>query len=153
MTHRDECTLCKQYAKHAVAVLEKLTVEIPSHWIELAFWMAWPRMVACIEEDAVDEAHGKLSWYCNRYQDVIINTKVLQEQFNSEKERGRKAESELHHLRKEGKDKGKWREVSATHKWCEWESTTDSDVAEQMLSKTSRKQRCCDTGPPDVPPG
>ena len=36
-THRDECSLCEQYAEHAVAASEKPTVEIPSHWIELAF--------------------------------------------------------------------------------------------------------------------
>ena len=60
-THRDECSLCKQYAEHAVAALEKLTVEIPSHRIELAFQTAWPRVVERIEDDAMDEAHGKLS--------------------------------------------------------------------------------------------
>ena len=60
-THRDKCSLCEQYAKHAVATSEKLTVELPSHWIELAFRTAWPRVVECIEDDAVDEAHGKLS--------------------------------------------------------------------------------------------
>ena len=27
-THRDECSLCEQYAEHAVVALEKLTVEI-----------------------------------------------------------------------------------------------------------------------------
>ena len=55
-------------------------------------------MVACIEDDAMDKAHGKLSWYQDRYQDMIKNTKLLQEQLNSEKECHRKAESELHHL-------------------------------------------------------
>ena len=47
-THRDKCSLCEQYAEHAVAALEKLTVEIPSHQIELAFRTAWPRVVECI---------------------------------------------------------------------------------------------------------
>ena len=61
MTYRDECSLCEQYAEHAVAASEKPTVEIPSHRIELAFWTAWPRVVECMEDDAVDEAHGKLS--------------------------------------------------------------------------------------------
>ena len=42
MTHRDECSLCKQYAEHTVAASEKPTVEIPSHRIELAFRTAWP---------------------------------------------------------------------------------------------------------------
>ena len=69
-THRDECSLCEQYAEHAVAASEKPTVEILSHRIELAFWTVWPRVVECIEDDAVEEAHGKLSWYCDRYQDV-----------------------------------------------------------------------------------
>ena len=55
-THRDECSLCEQYAEHAVAASEKLTVEIPSHRIELAFRIAWPRVVERIEDDAVDEA-------------------------------------------------------------------------------------------------
>ena len=41
-THMDECSLCEQYAKHAVAASEKPTVEIPSHRIELAFRTAWP---------------------------------------------------------------------------------------------------------------
>ena len=59
MTHRDNCTLCEQYTKHTALVSEKLTVEILSHWIELSFWMAWPCMVAHIEDDAVDEAMTK----------------------------------------------------------------------------------------------
>ena len=98
MTHRDECTLCEQYAEHAVVVSEKPTVEIPSHWIELAFWMAWPCMVAHIEDDAMDKSHSKLSWYHDRYQHAIENTTLLQEQLDSEKECRCKAESELHHL-------------------------------------------------------
>ena len=53
--------LCEQYTEKAVAALEKLMVEILSHRIELAFWTAWPCMVERIEDDAVDEAHGKLS--------------------------------------------------------------------------------------------
>ena len=121
MTHRDECTLCKQYAKQTVVVLEKLTVEILSHQIELAFQTAWQHVVACIEDDAMDEAHGKLSWYHDWYQDVIKNTKLLQEQLDSEKEHHRKAESKLHHLWKEDRSKGKQREVFASHEWYEWE--------------------------------
>ena len=109
-------------------------------------------MVACIEDNAMDEAHGKLSWYHDRYQDTIKNTKSLQEQLDSKKECHRKAESELHHLWKEGKNKEKQREGSATCKWCEWESATDSDIAEQTLSKTSRKRWRHNTGAPDFPP-
>ena len=86
MTHRDECSLCKQYAEHAVAASEKLMVEILSHRIELAFQTAWPRVVEHIEDDALDEAHGKLSWYRDRYQDAVKNAKSLQEQLDSEKE-------------------------------------------------------------------
>ena len=41
-THRDECSLCEQYAEHAVAASEKPMVEILSHRIELAFWTVWP---------------------------------------------------------------------------------------------------------------
>ena len=70
-THRDECSLCEQYAEHAVAASGKPMVEIPSHQIELAFWTVLPRVVERIEDDAVDEAHSKLSWYCDRYQDEI----------------------------------------------------------------------------------
>ena len=70
-THRDECSLCEQYAEHAVAASEKPTVEIPSHRIELAFRTVWPQVVECIEGDAVDEAHSKLSWYRDKYQDEI----------------------------------------------------------------------------------
>ena len=83
------------------------------------------------------------------------NAKSLQEQLDSEKERHRKVESELHDLQKEVKGKGKQKETSAstTHEWREWESTLDSDIAEQMLSKSSRKRRCHDTGVPDVPLG
>ena len=58
-----------------------------------------------IEDDAMDEAHGKLSWYRDRYQDAVKNAKSLQEQLDSEKERCRKVESELHDLRKEVKGK------------------------------------------------
>ena len=71
--------------------------------------------MACIEDDTMDEAHGKLSWYCDQYQDVIKNAKSLQEQLDSEKECCCKEESELHHLQKEDKNKGKQREVSASH--------------------------------------
>ena len=56
---------------------EKPSVEIPSHWIKLAFWTVWPQVVEHIEYDAVDEAHSKLSWYHDRYQDTIKNAKSL----------------------------------------------------------------------------
>ena len=124
MTHRDECSLCEQYAEHTVAALEKPMVETPSHWIELAFQTVWPWVVERIEDDAVDEAHGKLSWYRDRYQDAVKNAKSLQEQLDSKKERCCKVESELHDLRKEVKGKGKQKETSAStsREWHEWES-------------------------------
>ena len=108
-----------------------------------------------IEDDAMDEAQGKLSWYRDRYQDAVKNVKSLQEQLDSEKERRRKAESKLHDLQKEVKGKGKQKETSAstTREWCEWESTLDSDIAEQTLNKSSRKRQRHDTGPPDIQPG
>ena len=106
-THRDKCSLCEQYAEHAVAASEQPTVEIPSHRIELAFQTAWPWVVEHIEDDAMDEAHGKLSWYRNRYQDAVKNVKSLQKQLDSEKEHCHKAESELHDLLSEVKGKGK----------------------------------------------
>ena len=81
--------------------------------------------------------------------------KSLQEQLASEKEHRRKAESELHDLQKEVKGKGKQKKTSAstTREWREWESALDSDIAEQTLSKSSRKRPRHDTGPPDVQPG
>ena len=147
MTHRDKCTFCEQYAEHAVAALEKLTVEILSHWIELAFQMVWQCVVACIEDDAMDEAHSKLSWYCDWYQNVIKNTKSLQEQLDSKKECCHKTESKLHHLQKEGKGKGKQREVSATCKWHEWESIMDSDIAVLLFVKQAHICSRWMTGP------
>ena len=76
-THRDECSLCEQYAEHAVVASEKPMVEIPSHRIELAFRTAWPWVVEHIEDNALDEAHWKLSWYRDRYQDTVKNAKSL----------------------------------------------------------------------------
>ena len=124
-----------------MAALEKPTVEILSHWIELAFQTAWPRIVEHIEDDAMDEAHGKSSWYRDRYQDMVKNTKSLEDQLDSERECHRKAESELHDLWKEVKGKRKQKETSAStiHEWREWESTSDSDIADQTLSKSLRK--------------
>ena len=63
-----------------------------------------------IEDKAMDKAHGKLGWYCKRYQEVNKNKKSLQEQLNAEKEHLCKAKSEIHLLQKEEKTKGKQRE-------------------------------------------
>ena len=64
-----------------------------------------------IGDDALDEAHGKLSWYHDRYQDAVKNTKSLREQLDSKKECRCKVESELHNLWKEVKGKGKQKET------------------------------------------
>ena len=64
----------------------------------MAFWTAWPQVVEHIEDDAMDEAQRKQSWYRDRYQDAVKNDKSLQEQLDSEKEHHCKAESELHDL-------------------------------------------------------
>ena len=92
-------------------------------------------MVEHIEDDAVGFIHSKLSWYRDRYQDMVKNAKSLEEQLDSERERRRKAESKPHDLRKEVKGKGKQKETSAstTREWHEWESASDSDIAEQTL--------------------
>ena len=80
-------------------------MEIPSRRIELAFRTVFPQVVEHIEDDAVDEAHSKLTWYRNRYDDEVQNAKLLKDQLDSEKERRRKAEEELKTLRREGKGK------------------------------------------------
>ena len=92
-------------------------------------------MVECIEDNAVDEAHSKLLWYHDRSQGTVKNMKSLQEHLDSERECCHKAESELHNLRKEVKSKGKQIETPAltSHKLHEWESASDSDIAEQTL--------------------
>ena len=75
------------------------------------------------------------------YSSAVKNARFLREQLDSKKECCRKAESKLHNLQKEVKGKGKQKETfaSTTCESCEWESTSDSDIAEQTLSKSSRK--------------
>ena len=46
---------------------------------------------------------------------------------------------------------GKQKETLASREWCEWDSASDSDTAEQPLSKALRKQWQHDTGAPDAP--
>ena len=48
--------------------------------------MAWPQVMTHIEDNAMDEAHGKLSWYRDQYDDVTKNAKSLEEKPSSEKE-------------------------------------------------------------------
>ena len=51
-----------------MVALEKLIV-ILSHRIELAFQTAWPHVVECIEDNAVDEAHAS-------YHGIVTDTKM-----------------------------------------------------------------------------
>ena len=105
-------------------------VAILSHWIELAFWMAWPQVVTRIEDDAMDEAHGKLSWYRDQYNEATKGVKSLEEKLPSERECHHKAEAELESLCKEVKTGGKRRETPTSCEWHEWKFTLDSDIAE-----------------------
>ena len=57
------CSTCEMYATHIATAVKGPTVVIPSHQIEHAFRDVWPHVVNHIEGEAVDEAHGKLSWY------------------------------------------------------------------------------------------
>ena len=76
MTHRDECPTCETYATHAIATARSPMVAILSHWIELAFWTAWPQVVTRIEDDAMDKAHSKLSWHQDQYEEVTKSIKL-----------------------------------------------------------------------------
>ena len=110
-----------------------MTTEILSRRIELAFRTAFPRVVERIEDDAVGFVHGKLTWYRNRYDDAVKNAKSLKDRLDSEKERRRKADDELKTLRKEGTGKQKETSAHETREWREWESATDSEMAEKTL--------------------
>ena len=94
----------------------------------------------------MDKAHGKLSLHCDQYNEATKNAKLLEEKLSSEKKRHCKVETrqtefeaELETLHKEVKTLGKWKETPVSHKWCEWESASNSDTAKQLLSKASRK--------------
>ena len=90
MTHRGKCTTYEMYATHAIVAVRCLMVAIPSHWIELVFWTAWPQVVTHIEDEAVDEAHSKLSWYQDRYKEATKSIKALEEKLSSELQGGNK---------------------------------------------------------------
>ena len=62
-THKGKCSTCGTYATHIIAAAKNLTIDIPSHHIKVTFQNVWPRIVKHIEEEAVDKACGKLSWY------------------------------------------------------------------------------------------
>ena len=52
-------------------------LEIPSHWIEVVIQNAWPKVVTCIEDEAIDKACGKLSWYQHRYEEMTKASNLL----------------------------------------------------------------------------
>ena len=143
---------------HAIAVARCLTVAILSHWIKLAFWTAWPQVVTCIKDEAMDKAHGKLSWYQDWYEEATKSIKALEVKIFSEKDCCCKVETkqfelemELDNLQKEVKTLGKHKASPVSHEWCEWDSELDSDTAEKLLSKGSRKQQRCDHTAPELP--
>ena len=113
-----------------MAAVEKPMVVILSHQIELPFQMAWQQVVTCIEDNTMDEAHGKLSWYHDQYNEVTKSIKSLEEKLSSERECCRKAETELESLCKEVKPGRKQKETPTSCEWHEWVSTSDSDTAE-----------------------
>ena len=82
-----------------------------------------------IEDEAVDKAHGKLSWYCERHNEVTRNVKSLEEELYSERECCYKVEAKLESLCEEVKTEGKQKATPASCKWCEWESASGSDTA------------------------
>ena len=114
MTPRGDCTICETYAAHAIVAARSLTVAILSHQIELLFQTAWPQVMTCIEDDTMDNAHGKLSWYWDQYEEATKSIKALEEKLSSEKDCHHKAktkqfklETELNNLQKEVKTLGK----------------------------------------------
>ena len=70
MTHKGNCATCETYATHVIAAVKSPMVAILSHQIKIAFWTVWPQVMTHIEDDAVDEAHGKLSWYRGQYKEA-----------------------------------------------------------------------------------
>ena len=85
MTHRGDCTTCETYATHAIVAARSPMIAIPSYQIELTFWSAWPQVMTQIEDEAVDEAQGKLSWYQYQYEEATKSIKALEEKLSSEK--------------------------------------------------------------------
>ena len=100
-THRGKCSTCEMYAAHAIVAVICLTVAIPSHRMEHAFRVAWPQVVTHIEDEAMDEAHGKLSWYWDRYEDKTKSIKALEEKLSSERDHHHKAETKQSKLETE----------------------------------------------------
>ena len=101
MTHRGDCMTCEVYATHTIAAARNPTVAIPSHQIKIVFWTAWPQVMTCIEDDAVDKAHGKLPWYLDQYKEATKSIKALEEKLSSEKDHCHKAETKQSELETE----------------------------------------------------
>ena len=159
-THRGKCSTCATYAIHVIVTARSLMVEILSHQIEVALWTVWPKVLTRIEDEAIDKACGKLSWYCDRYEESTKSLKALEEKLFSERDRRRKAEarlseleSELNNLKKEVKSLGKRKASPETRTWHEWESDSDSASVEQLLSKNSRKRWRRKQAAPELPTG
>ena len=100
-THRGKCSTCEMYAAHTIVAARCLTVAIPSHQIEHVFHIAWTQVVTHIEDEAMDEAHGKLSWYWNRYEDKTKSIKALEEKLSSERDHHHKVEMKQSKLKTE----------------------------------------------------
>ena len=66
--------------------------------------MAWLQVIAHIEDDAMNEAHGKLSWYWDQYDESKKSIKALEENVSSEKVHYHKAETKQSELEAELKN-------------------------------------------------
>ena len=136
-THRGKCSTCEMYATHAIVAVKGPMVVIPSHWIKHVFWVAWPHVVTHIEDEAINEAHGKLSWYQDQYKDATKSVKALEEKLSSERDchckvemKQSELETELENLQLEVKSLGKCKSSPVSREWCEWESESDSESVE-----------------------
>ena len=89
---------------YPIAAAKSLMVAIPSHQIELVFQMSWLQVVTHIEDDAMDEAHSKLSWYQDQYDEVTKSIKALKEKLSSEKDCHCKVETKQSKLKAELKN-------------------------------------------------
>ena len=65
------------------------------------FWVVWPQVVTCIEDEAVDEAHSKLSWYQDQYEDATKSIKNHKGKLSSERDHCCKAEMKQSELETE----------------------------------------------------
>ena len=82
--HREGCAICNKYATHAGQVAKKLMVVILSYQIDLAFWMAWPQVVAHMEEETMEEVTRRTNWYCDCNEDLARKAKTAEDKLFSE---------------------------------------------------------------------